>query len=72
MTRESNAKNWQKTKRDDLGPKLKLRKIGKKTQFCLVWLAKKYIGVKIIGNAKAEILSKNAQKRKVLNLKFGH
>ena len=62
--------NWQKTKRDDLGPKLKLRKIGKKTQFCLVWLAKKYIGLKILSNAKAEILSKNAKKRKAKNIKL--
>ena len=58
MTRE--VHNWQKKLNDDMGPKLK-RKMSKNA------ILSGKVGQKIyrgkIGNAQAEILSKNAQKR---------
>ena len=45
--------------------------MAKKCNLLLVWLAKKiYVGVKILSNTKAEILLKNAQKRKAKNFKL--
>ena len=44
-----------------MGSKLKLRKIGQKTYFIAGMVDQKiYVGVKILSNAKAEILPKNS------------
>ena len=71
MTRESHAlKIRKKLNVTIFGIKIKIKKIWPKNViYCWFGWPKIYVGVKI-GNSKAEILLKNAQKRKAKNFKL--